>query len=316
MALRLIEGFDDKLFAQRGWVSLQPAAGRFGGSSGQPVFFGQPYYPFSTALTGTVVVGVAVMLTASPPYSPILKVGPASLGIVLNGSITLSNGATVVATSTTGPFNVPNVWRYIEFKYNMTTGACTLRSDGVTILTGSVATAASVPTVGWGQGGSPSSNLIWDDLYVLDATGTVNNDFLGDVKVQTLLPNADGSNSALTTSTGTTHYNLVNEATPDTTSYVSSSNVGDKDTYQFQDLSANTASVYGLTITNYAHKDAAGSGGIANVVRVGGTDYASTGQSLSSSWTANNDIVEINPATGTAWTANDVNNSEFGIQIT
>ena len=31
MALRLIEGFDDKLFAQRGWSGLQSAGGRFGG---------------------------------------------------------------------------------------------------------------------------------------------------------------------------------------------------------------------------------------------------------------------------------------------
>jgi hypothetical protein len=316
MALKFIEGFDDNLFAQRGWVSLQAATGRFGGNSGQPVFFGQPYYPFPTALTGTVVVGVAIMLAASPPYTPILKIGPVTLAITINGSVTLSNGATLVATSAAGPFNAPNIWRYIECKYNMTTGACTVRSDGVTILTGSVATAASVTTLGWGQGGSPSSNLLWDDLYVLDGTGTVNNDFLGDVKVQTILPSGDGSNTALTTSTGTTHYNLVNEATPDTTSYVSGSNVGDKDTYQFQDLSANTASVYGLTVTNYAHKDAAGSAGISNVVRVSSTDYPSAGQPLSSSWTANNDIVEVNPATGVPWTANDVNNAEFGVQIT
>ena len=263
-----------------------------------------------------MVVGCAFLLTTSPPYSQLLKIGPATFGITINGSITLSNGATLVATSATVPFNVPNVWRYIECKYNMTTGACTVRSDGVVILTGTVATTASVTILNIGTNGSSSSNLLIDDMYILDATGAVNNDFLGDVKVQTLLPSADGSNSGLTPSTGTTHYNLVNEATPDTTSYVSSSNAGDKDTYAFQDLSANTASVYGLTITNYAHKDAAGAGGVANVVRVGATDYASTGQSLSSSWTANNDIVEINPATGTAWTASDVNNAEFGVQIT
>jgi hypothetical protein len=316
MALKFIEGFDDNLAAQRGWTQIQLATGRFGGNAGQPVFFGLPYYPFPVPITGTIVVGVACYVNAAGGYANLLTVGPAILKATLSGNISLNNGATLVSTSAANPFVAPNVWRYVEIKYVMATGVCTVRCDGVTVTSGTVATSTSVPTISCGVGNSSSSNLSWDDMYVLDATGSINNDFLGDVRVQTLLPNGDGSNSAFTPSTGTTHSTLVNESTPDTTGYVSASTIGQKDTYQFQDLPGNTANVYGLEITNYAHKDAAGPAGLANVVRVSATDYASTGQPLSQSWTANRDVVEANPATSAAWTPSEVNSAEFGVQVT
>ncbi|MEO6513848.1 MAG: hypothetical protein ABIR37_04130 [Candidatus Saccharimonadales bacterium] len=314
MAMKLIEGFDDNLFAQRGWSAMQLAAGRFGGNAGQAIFFGNPYYPFPVAITGTLVVGVACFFSVSPPYANMLTVGPIVLKTNISGNVTLNNGATLVATSAANPFVAPNVWRYIEVKYLMATGACTVRCDGVTITSGTVATAASVSTIGYGLGNGNSGNLLWDDIYVLDGTGTTNNDFLGDVRVQTLYPNGDGSNSGLTTSSGSTHNTLVNETTPNTTTYVYGTTSGLKDTYAFQDLDANTANVFAVETAHYSHKDAVGSVGFSNVARVGSTDYVATAQPLSVSWTTNRDIWETNPATGVAWAPSDVNSAEFGVQ--
>src|SRR5437764_673985 len=51
-----------------------------------------------------------------------------------------------------------------------------------------------------------------DDLYVCDATGTTNNTFLGDVRVHTLVPSGNGTDSGLTGSDGNqvNNYQLVN----------------------------------------------------------------------------------------------------------
>ena len=38
----------------------------------------------------------------------------------------------------------------------------------------------------------------YDDLYVLNTSGSVNNSFLGESRILTSLPNADGANSGLT----------------------------------------------------------------------------------------------------------------------
>jgi hypothetical protein len=154
-----------------------------------------------------------------------------------------------------------------------------------------------------------------DDVYVLDTTGTVNNDFLGDVRVQTLYPSADGANTGFTPSTGTTHYTLVDEPTPNTTDLVSASGAGLKDSYGFQDLMATTANVYGVQATNYAAKDNTGAVGLKNIMRISGTQYTGpTAWYLSTTWTANRELWEKNPATSAPWAPADVNAAEFGVE--
>jgi hypothetical protein len=319
MALRFIEGFDDNLTGQRGWIGAVPAAGtgRFGGAAANPAYYTQVSYYLPSPISGTVVVGLAIKFANNNGYGPAIAVGPIGIQKPIAGNVQVYNtgNGTVYGTSGNAPFSAPNVWRYVELKYNTTTGAATVRVDGISVITATTITTTSVPLITMGYSGGNSGDLTFDDLYVLDGTGTVNNDFLGDVRVQTLYASSDGSNSQLTPSTGTTHYNLVNEATPDTTSYVSSSTAGQKDTYQFQDLASNTKNVFGVEITNYAHKDAAGPAAFSNIARVGATDYVQTAQPLSTSWTANRDLLEINPATGLPWAPSDINSAEFGVQV-
>lgn len=321
MALKFIEGFDDGMSAQRGSFPVDLIPGRFGGNAGQITWFANVVYTLPFTVTGTFIMGVAVRMTASLYYHNVLTVGMLNLRINPAGAVEVYNGGgaggggTLSGVSSTTPFNVTNVWRYVEIKYVLGTGAVTIRIDGQTALTVTVGTVASVGTIAWGIGNGNSSSMQWDDVYICDATGTVNNDFLGDVRVQLLLPSADGANAALTPSTGTSHAALVNETVPNTTNYVSSSVLGAKDTYQFQDLAANTANVFGIEVANYASKDAAGPGAIKNIARVNGIDYASATKGLSASWTANTNILEVNPATNNLWAPSDVNNAEFGVEV-
>ena len=83
-----------------------------------------------------------------------------------------------------------------------------------------------------------------------DTGGSANNDFLGDVRVETLFPTADGANTAWTPSAAGSHFNKVNEATgtfPDgDTTYVADATPGDRDTYVMSDLAAAAGNVYGV----------------------------------------------------------------------
>jgi hypothetical protein len=320
MALILIEGFDEGLFASKGWALTSGSTptfqtGRFGGSSIETGYQRGAFKTF-VANTNTLIIGLA----AQPKQLSGLtfaKLGNAGVAMTGTGLLTLIRADTsaVIATSASPVWNAANIWRYLELKTSPTSGVSEVKVDGVVVLNGTVPSVASATTVTFPNLGVGVDAWI-DDIYIVDTTTAINNNYLGDVRVQTYFPSADGANTAMTPSTGTTHYNLVDEASPNTTDYVSSATAGPKDTYLFPDLSANTGNVFGVEVTNYSRKDATGDAAIANVARVGGVDYTGESKVLSASWTGNSHTWEVNPATGSLWSPSEVNNAEFGVEAT
>lgn len=156
----------------------------------------------------------------------------------------------------------------------------------------------------------------WDDLYICDGTGSTNNDFLGDVRVQTLYPSSAGATSAFTSSSGGVNYTNVDETPANgDTDYNSSATVGATDTYGYTDIPA-SATVKGVQVNVIARKDDAGTRTIAPVVRHSGTDYVGTAQSAGAgTYSDLLQLYEQNPGTSAAWVATDVNNAEFGAKI-
>ena len=55
---------------------------------------------------------------------------------------------------------------------------------------------------------------------------------------------------------------------------------------------------------------------IKPVVRVAGTDYLKAEASLGLSYYAIPEMVELNPATSALWTKTDIDNAEFGVNLT
>lgn len=316
MALRLIEGFDDGLLSYKGWTvsTLRTAAGRFGGSC-ISTWNGANYrYTFGTPLTGTLTVGFA-MLRQQATTLYFVDFGLLRLQGEAGGQITIrrTDNSAQVAISATTPLSTSNAWRFIEFQYTPTTGACEVRVDGVAIMTATLPTSANVSSIYFPDVGG--NVVTYDDLYVLDTSGTTNVTYLGDVRVQTIYPSADGSNNDMTPSTGTSHASLVDEPAANTTDYVSTSTVGAKDSYQYQDLAANTANVFGVQATAYGRKDATGPIGLRNITRIAGANYSGAQTyPLSPSWTAGTELWNVNPATSSGWTPSEVNNAEFGIE--
>lgn len=98
-----------------------------------------------------------------------------------------------------------NAWHYLEclVTINASTGVASLHIDGVSALnqTGlntNNSGTAQINKISTGLVGAASSygsaiTFLLDDVYVLDTTGSFNTSYLGDIKVQGLLPTGNGT---------------------------------------------------------------------------------------------------------------------------
>jgi len=101
---------------------------------------------------------------------------------------------------TTGPVIVASTWHHLEMRIvrHASAGIFELRVDEVVVisLTGLALGADNIAQIAVKAGTSGSDNTVFfvDDLIVRDATGTTNNTFMGDLRVATLQPVANGVN--------------------------------------------------------------------------------------------------------------------------
>lgn len=222
---------------------------------------------------------------------------------------------------------VASTWYYIELKATIdNAGTAAVRINGASALTFSGDTQAtgnaSASAVLLGGDRTQSGTTIFDDVYMCDGTGgSPYNDFLGDIRVETLYPNGNGATSNFTGSDGnsTDNYLLVDEAgghDGDTT-YVESGTINDKDTYAYTNLTNSTGTVYAVQPILEARKTDAGSRSVKSVARLGGgtEEDAASASALATGYSLYSDIRTTKPGGG-SWSISDVNGSEFGIKVT
>lgn len=276
----------------------------------------------------TWVVGFAVRAINFPGGSAVrlcqlTDVTTEQCGLYLDsiGRLSVRVAGTDLAVATTALST--DVWYYIEFKatINGTTGSYEVRVNGQGVgLSGSgvdtqvTANAYANVVVLF----CPTTSYHFTDIVIMDSSGSVNNNFLGDVRVEPTFPNGNGNSSQWDGSDGnsTDNYLLVDEATPNgDTDYITTATVNDVDTYGYGNVTPTTGSVYAVIPAPYARKDDAGTRSIATVVRHSGTDYIGTTQPLSTSYQYLPQIYETNPGTSAAWTIAEVNAAEFGAKL-
>ncbi|HSN12845.1 MAG TPA: hypothetical protein VLS51_12130, partial [Propionibacteriaceae bacterium] len=235
--------------------------------------------------------------------------------VIYRGAI----GGTVLASTVISPLSI---WRYIEAAVTIsdTVGTVEVHLDGsatpILSFTGDTKNAGTNTTIdacalyGVNSGNSP----YFDDWYVCDTAGTINNTFLGDVRVYTLAPNGAGNYTQFVPSTGS-NYTCVDEQPYNTTDYVGSPTTGNRDSYALTDLPATVATVFGTSEIAVVEKSDAGAAAIKQSMRVGLTDYDTAATNLATSWTSLRNLRETNPNTGVAWTAAGVNGAEMGVTV-
>lgn len=340
MALLFMDGFDHYATADftKKWTSINaspqilPTSGRRGGGAARIDVYNTNLvfktFPFTS---NTWILGFA--------FNSGGGFGSASLAGILDGSTyqcelrtnsdgTMSvtrNGTALTGGTSTRAMNA-GTWNYIEWKVtiadSIAANSCVVRVNGedwLSVAAGqdlkNSANAFANRIVIGGSGPISMTNLLFDDLYVCDQTGPAPyNNFLGDVRIDTLLPNGDGTYQAWSPSTGTTHYTCVDENPINTTDSVQTAGVGNRDSYTFQDLPALTGNVLAVQTNIAAIKNDAGSRSVKTLVKSGATVSTGTAQALNNSYLYYNDMFVNDPNTGTAWTQAAINAAEFGVE--
>jgi hypothetical protein len=228
---------------------------------------------------------------------------------------TLATGAVLGTTTTTYTINT---WYYIELKatINDTTGSYDIHVDRSSVLAGT--------GVDTRNGGNASIDRVtflnrsqfyrydYDDFYVCDTSGTVNNNFLNPVKVVTLRPNLAGSLTEWMPNTGA-NFTAVTETTPDDdTSYVASLDNGLIDLYNYTNLGL-TGSVKALCAVNLARKESADPASFQSTMKIGASYYTGAVHDPLITYSFHEHRWEVNPDSGVAWTVAEVDALEAGI---
>lgn len=123
----------------------------------------------------------------------------ATLWCQSDGSLVFTDGSNTTLGTTSGPIIVPHNWHFLEMDFNPTGGDFTLRVDDASAsltpamtISGITFTATTVGQLQfvWTSNGAASEAWI-DDLFLRDTAGSLNNTWLGDRRVATLLVDGD-----------------------------------------------------------------------------------------------------------------------------
>lgn len=238
-------------------------------------------------------------------------------------TIVFKRGATTLGTS---PIFAYNAWHYFEIKAVIdtgTSGSIELRRNEVPVLTLTSINTANVGTSGADAMGynynTSTGNPLWDDFYILDTTGSDNNDFLGDSAIEGFTVTADGATIQWTRAAGTANFQMVDDgnSNSDTNDYNSSDTVGQIDLFVCSDLVFTTGTIFGVKVSLSLAMSAAGSRNVGTRFRDSGGSGAAGGTFAvtTTSYSIFSHIFERNPISTLLWTNADVNGGQFGYEV-
>lgn len=303
--------------------------GRVSGHAMEPNTNSAQWTTPALATMTTIVVGFAFKRAGGTGTSEVRIFDNAVQHITLqqltSGEWRVFRGTTLgTQLGTTSGASVSNgTWSYVELKITIsdTLGTVDLLVNEVSFLSltlqdtrnGGNASCDRVQFVG---SSTAADDTNWDDIYILDTTGSVNNDFLGSQVVVGLLPAADTSAEDFTRSAGTDSFALVDEnpANGDT-DYIESSTSANVTRFTYATLSG-VANVKGIQINTTCRETDANPFSINNQVKSGAT--TSDGSNLaigSTSYVNKSRVVETDPDTAALWTVSGLNAAEIGVKL-
>lgn len=242
-----------------------------------------------------------------------------TFGVSGSGQVTCrrggGNGTLIVASDPS--VIVINDWHHWEIRcvVHDTTGIVQVWIDGVQVIN-----ATNVDTKNGGTNNTIDKVEFFrtaaGEHHAADFVITNGTTPLGVTRVHPLLPDADGNYTAFTPSTGTSHFALVDEQTPNgDTDYNSATTEGDKDSYTFPSLPTGTWDILAVQTALNARRFDPGTKFLRPFIRISATDYVGTSHVLSESYGAKLDLWETNPATASAWTQAEVDAIEVGAEV-
>lgn len=220
---------------------------------------------------------------------------------------------------------VAGSWIHIECKVFMsaTVGTLEIRVEGVPKLTLTGLALAATPVAMIRPINDPDITsacpaYYMKDLVVWDGTGTYNNDFLGSVTVTPIVPDGDVSLGGWVPSTGTTGFDLIDEAPPnDDTDYISADSTPPAAcSFTLGNLPANISSVKGVMSLHRSTKIDGGDGNVQVGMISGASTDLGSDRPIGASYTYYYDFFETDPNTGVQWTPSGVDSAEIQLDRT
>ena len=149
--------------------------------------------------------------------------------------------------------------------------------------------------------------------------GMINNTFLGQVVIESILPTSEGDSSDWTPAEGTDNAAMVDDIPPDDdTTYVQSNTEDAEDLYDYANLSTiTTETILGLQINTDVRMNAfPGDLDLYQSVKSGSTTSDGAPKNIASDdYEVATRILETDPDTSSAWTTSGINATQFGIKV-
>lgn len=286
------------------------------------------FFPNSWAIPITVHSEYYVGFDLNCPVIPqdFLTVSTAALSsicvfsVLANGTITSSFG-----NSSTGII-VAGTWYQVQvyLKRHATTGIIIVKVDGVTVINLSGLNTGTTDIGNIVLMSKGANSTYYDNLWIFNTLGSHSNTWpTGRMKVQPLLPAADGTYTGWTPNSGANHYSRVNQAqADDDTTYNSTTTSGNKDSYAIGALTGSPAHIHGVIVTIIARKTDVDSKNYQVFSKSGATEsFSSDIQApLSYGSSTQNGVATLlhtdDPNTSAEWTPTAVNALEIGVDVT
>jgi hypothetical protein len=163
------------------------------------------------------------------------------------------------------------------------------------------------------------SSTFIDNLFILNDSGSINNDFIGECLVECKRPDGNGSSSQWDGSDGNQvdNYLLVDEQFVDESDYLEAQNSGELDLFDYGDISVGVSvdEIYGVGSKSFINKLNSGSRRIRQMCRSGGSNYNGDDLYLPTGVHFNSQLWETDPDTAALWTKTNFNSAQFGIKV-
>lgn len=340
MALRFLDGMGHYATANIGakWdsynlVTVQPAGGRFGGGSLYSSGF-RSLGQFQKTLDSQAswVIGFAIYhqgFNSGVPKQTLLQLYDTSLPqvavvIYRNGLLGVEVDGAPLAGGVASTVLSANAWHYVEFQVTISTSiganTCKVFIDGVQVI--NVTTGQSTRSVNSANNSANSiqfQGLIapvnWDDVYILDGTGSPTTPF-GDQRVFEQYPDSAGDLTQWTPQGFASNWQNVNENPADgDATYNQEATVTDEDLYNLQVTGA-SGTINGVQVAAMIRKDDVGARSAQTRLKTGGVTFSGTSTALISTFVCLLTEYAVNPDTTIAWTVANLNALQAGVKLT